>query len=57
MKQGQSLALNSHILFSQNHIRKLDDMKTNGTFEFDWGNGSKEITFTRHTLPLTERIN
>ena len=31
-------------------------MKTNGKFEVDWGNSSKDIAFTRRMLPLTIHI-
>ena len=39
----------SHLVFSRwpkvNKVRPLDNMKTK--FEVDWGNGSKEIAFTK----------
>ena len=39
----------SHLVFSRwpkvNIVHPLDDMKTK--FEVDWGNGSKEIAFTK----------
>ena len=39
----------SHLVFSGwpkvNNVRPLDNMKTK--FEVDWGNGSKEIAFTK----------
>ena len=39
----------SHLLFSKwpkvNNVRSLDNIKTK--FEVDWGNGSKDIAFTK----------
>ena len=41
----------SHLVFSRwpkvNNVCPLDNMKRNFKFEVDWGNGSKEIAFTK----------
>ena len=40
-----------HLVFSKwpnvYSVRPLDNIKTNFKFEVDWGNGSKDIAFTR----------
>ena len=54
LSQGLSIAYihkfnGSHLVFSRwpkvNNVRPLDNMKIK--FEVDWGNGSKEIAFTK----------
>ena len=57
LSQGLSIAISihfhkfdgSHLVFSRwpkvNNVRPLDNMKIK--FEVDWGNGSKEIAFTK----------